>query len=218
MTDLDDLTIQVRNRRRALDAKSGEARSVLMRGKEIQQEIADLTTAINELERVSILFNSLGEERQMKAQDTIEGIVTNGLQMIFQDETLSFHIIQSVKAKTANVDFIIRTTLPGQVIETGVMDARGGGLAAVVGFLLRLTLMLLKDGTRQEKGVMVLDETFAHVSAEYLEPLGQFLREIVDKTGIQIIMVTHQPELGTFADAIYHFQTVDGKTQVTKNA
>lgn len=217
MTELTDLSIQVRNHRRVLDSRMGEARSVLTRGKEVQSEIAELSSAINELERVTILFNSLGEEKQIKAQETIEGIVTMGLQMIFQDETLSFHIIQSIKGKSANVDFMIRTTLPGQVIETGVIDARGGGLAAIVGFLLRLTVMLLKDGQRKDN-LLVLDETFAHVSAEYLEPLGQFLREVIDKTGIQIIMVTHQPQLGEFADAIYNFHTEGGKTIVDKNA
>jgi ABC-type lipoprotein export system ATPase subunit len=63
-----------------------------------------------------------------------------------------------------------------------------------------------------------LDETFAHVSSEYLEPMGQFLREVVDKTGVQIIMVTHQPELAEYADTVYRFSNKDGKTQVAKDA
>lgn len=100
----------------------------------------------------------------------IEDLVTRGLQTIF-DSTLSFHIIQSVRGKTANVDFIVRTTLPESVIETSVMDARGGGLAATIGFLLRLVVMLLRGGTKEEN-ILILDETFAHVSAEYLAPLG----------------------------------------------
>lgn len=217
MSELDSLSIRVRNRRRELDALSGEARSVLTRGKELQAEIAGLATAANELEKVTILFNSLGEEKQIKAQETIEGIVTKGLQMIF-DDTLSFHILQSTKAKAANVDFIIRTTLPGSTVDTGVLDARGGGVAATVGFLLRLVVLMLQTGTKQES-ILVLDETFAHVSAEYLEPLNQFIREIVDKSGIQILMVTHQPELAEYADAVYRFGTDSkGMTKVHKDS
>jgi predicted nucleic acid-binding Zn-ribbon protein len=137
MNELDELTIAVRKRARDLDSLSGEARAVAQRGKDLQDEIGGLTTAISELERVAGLFNSLGEERQIKAQQNIEGIVTRGLQMIF-DESLSFHILQSVKNKTAVVDFVVRTTLPdNSIVETGVLDARGGGLAATVGFLLR---------------------------------------------------------------------------------
>lgn len=217
MSELDELTVAVRNRRRVLDGIAGEARSVLLRGIEVQKEIEELATAANELEKVTILFNSIGEERQLKAQQTIEGIVTRGLQTIF-DETLSFHIIQTTKAKTANVDFVVRTTLPGSVVDTNIMEGRGGGLAAVVGFLLRLVVMLLQSGTKTEN-IMLLDETFAHVSAEYLEPLNQFVREIVDKTGIQIILVTHQPEFAEYADTVYRFsQDSKGQTKIAKDA
>lgn len=217
MSDLDALSVSVRNQRRVLDAKSGEARSVLMRGKELQVEVAELATAANELEKVTILFNSLGEEKQLKAQETIEGIVTKGLQMIF-DETMSFHILQTTKAKSANVDFVVRTTLPGQTVDTSIMDGRGGGVAAVIGFLLRLVVMLLDSSSKQEN-ILVLDESFAMVSAEYLQPLNEFIREIVDKTGIQILMVTHQNEFTEQADTVYRFShNAKGLTEVEKES
>lgn len=216
MTDLDSLTIAARNRRRALDALSGEARSVVARAKALQSEISQLNDTADELERVTILFNSLGEERQNAAQEQIEGIVTRGLQMIF-DESLSFHILQTTKAKAANVEFIVRTTLPDRVVDTGVMDSRGGGLAATIGFLLRITIMLLESGTRKEN-ILILDETFAMVSEEYLEPLGQFLQEIRSKTGVQIIMVTHQKAFTEHADKVYQFTNVNGETKVQEDA
>lgn len=216
MTNLDSLTIQARNRRRQLDATYGEARATLLRGKDLQAEVATLGEVITDLDRATALLNSLGEDRQLKAQQTIEELVTRGLQTIF-DETLSFHIVQSVKGKTANVDFLVRTTLSGSVVETPVMESRGGGLAATVGFLLRLVVMLLGKGTRQEN-ILILDETFAHVSAEYLGPLGEFLREVVDKTGVQIIMVTHQNEFVEYADKVYRFTVTDGKTQVREDS
>ncbi len=214
-TDLDSLVIRARQRRRTLDALQGEARATLLRGREIQSEIGDLTETVEELDRVTLLLNSLGEDRQLKAQQTIEDLVTRGLQTIF-DESLSFHITQTVKGKSASVEFTVRTTLDGKIIETPVMEARGGGLAATIGFLLRLVVMLLSKGTATEN-ILILDETFAHVSDEYLGPLGEFLREVVDKTGVQIVMVTHQPEFTEYADKVYHFSTVDGKTQVRED-
>lgn len=215
MADLDSLDIRARQKRRVLDARQGEMRATLLRGKELQAEVAELAEAVETFDRVTILLNSLGEERQLKAQTTIEELVTRGLQTIF-DDTLSFHIIQTVKGKTANVEFYVRTTLDGAEIETPVMEARGGGLAATIGFLLRLVVMLLDKGTRHEN-IMLLDETFAHVSAEYLDPLRQFLREVVDKTGVQIVMVTHQPEFAEDADKVYRFTTVDGRTVVRED-
>lgn len=216
MTDtLDAQNVRARAGRRRLDALQGEARATLLRGKDLQTEIAELDQVVAELDRVTLLLNSMGEDRQEAAQRNIEALVTRGLQTIF-DDTLSFHMVQSVRGKAVNVDFMVRTTLPGSVVETPVMDARGGGLAATIGFLLRLVVMLLSRGTRTEN-LLVLDETFAHVSDEYVGPVGEFLREIVDKTGIQIVMVTHQPEFGEVADKVYRFTTEDGKTQVTDN-
>jgi DNA repair exonuclease SbcCD ATPase subunit len=214
--DINILETQVRARRRELDALAGEARSVLTRGKAIKGEIATLTEEIEDFERVTGLLNSLGEERQLSAQQSIESLVTRGLQTIF-DNTLSFHIVQSVRGKQAVVEFMVRTTLPGSVVETPVLEARGGGLAATIGFLLRLVVMLLSKGTQQEN-ILVLDETFGMVSDEYLPALAGFLREIVDKTGVQILMVTHQQMWTEVADKVYRFSQVEGQTKVKEEA
>lgn len=217
MTDLDSLTLRVRRRRRDLDALAGEARSVLLRGKEVKAEIAALTETAATLERVSGLLNSLGEERQLSAQAMIEELVTRGLRAIF-GPSLSLHIVQTVRGKTANVDFVVRTTLPDQVVETPVMDARGGGLAATIGFLLRLVVLLLRGGTRSDT-ILVLDEVFSHVSDEYLPALAEFVRDIVDRTGVQIILVTHQDMWTGVADKVYRFsQDKNGRTVVQDSA
>lgn len=218
MDDLTQLTIATRNRRRELDALMGEARATLLRGKEIETEIGTLSEDVNDYERVTGLLNSLGEERQLAAQRTIEELVTRGLQTIF-DESLSFHIVQTVKGRAAFVEFLVHTTLEnGQVVETPVMDARGGGLAATIGFMLRVVVMLLRSRDTNEENVLILDETFAHVSEEYLPALGEFLRELVDKTGIQIVMVTHQPVFEDYADKVYRFSQTNGATQVRERA
>lgn len=209
---LDALVVRARNRRRVLDERQGEARALLTRGKALQTEIAELTELIEDLDKVTVLLNSMGEDRQHKAQQAIEDLVTRGLQTIF-DETLSFHIVQTTRGKAVQVEFVVRTTLHGRVIETPVMDARGGGLAATIGYLLRLVVLLLTRKPGQEPPPMVLDETFAHVSAEYLPAVAAFIREVVDKTAVQHIIVTHQEELVEGADKVHRFTMVDGETK-----
>lgn len=208
---LEQQALRARHRRRTLDERQGEARALLTRGKELQEEVAHLTELVEDLDRVTILLNSMGEDRQQKAQGTIEELVTRGLQTIF-DETLSFHIVQNTKGRAVQVEFVVRTTLQGRAIDTPVMDARGGGLAATIGYLLRLVVLLLTRGQRQDT-LMVLDETFAHVSAEYLPAVRDFVREVVDKTGVQHIIVTHQEELVDGADRVYRFTMNDGETK-----
>ena len=208
-----DLAVSIAARRRELDILNGEARMILTRAKEVKEELDRLKEEVSLFERSGVLLNSIGEERQLKAQDTIEALVTRGLQQIF-DDTLSFHIIQKVKANAASVEFVVRTALPdGGVVDTPVMDARGGGLAATIGFLLRVVILLLRGGNHGEN-ILVIDESFSHVSAEYLPAVSEFLRELVEKTNLQVIMITHQTELTDAADTVYRFTSVDGKTIV----
>ncbi len=215
---MSDLSLRVRSRRRELDLQQAQRTMVEQRGSDLQKEISELVVSVESHERATILLNSIGEEKQYAAQEAIEQLVTRGLQTIF-DDSLSFHIRQKVVGRRAEVDFVVRTTLAnGSLVETDVMDARGGGLAATVGFLLRLVVMLLRAGNTKDDNVLVLDETFAHVSEEYLPALNEFLRKIVDRTGVQIIMVTHQPEFTELADKVYRFSSVDGKTVVKEDS
>jgi DNA repair exonuclease SbcCD ATPase subunit len=199
-----DLTLatRMRNAQRTVDQLTGEARAVAQAGLAAQQRIGVLTTAVELHERVNVLLTSLGEAEQEYAQRQIEELVTRGLQVVF-DESLRFRVVQSVKASQANVDFMVVSSVGGQEIETPVMDARGGGLAAVVGFLLRLVILLRTPGARP---VLALDEPFAHVSEEYEPRLAEFLREVADKAGVQIYLVTHSRAYDDVADRRYRLQ------------
>lgn len=203
MSELSDLATKVRNARRKLDRQSGEARAVGLAGQRAQEELRQYRNEVNTFDRAAAVLTSIGEKRQESVQYQIETLVTKGLQSIFSDD-LSFHVVSSItsKGKVPVVDFIVRTTLSdGKTIDTPVMDARGGGLAVVVGFLLRLVVLLLsKDKYAQ---VLFLDETFAMVSKEYLPKVASFLRELVDKTDLQLIVVTHSEELTENADLVY---------------
>lgn len=210
-----DLLAAVRRTRQAIDREIGEAQSIGLLGKQTEAEIASLKAQIQLCATVSALLTSIGEERQNSMQQTLEELVTRGLQTIFGDD-LSFHIVQEVKANRAEVDFVIRSKVEGAEIETPVMDARGGGLAAVVGFLVRLVVLLL--GREKQQTVLFLDETFGHVSADYEPRLAEFIRTLVDQTGVQIVLVTHSTAFSDASDKLYQLSLDQGVTQVREGA
>jgi len=213
VTILAELQQQVRAVCSQVDREIGEARAVGKAGMAAQDREAELKARIEQHERVAQALTRVGEERQQHAQEQVEGLVTQGLQAIF-GAGLSFHLIQSVKAGQATVDFVIRSEYEGQVVETPVMDARGGGMAAVTGFLLQLVILLCTPDARR---ILWLDESFAHVSEEYREPLGQVLREACDKAGVQIVMITHDEIYSEIADQRYRLSLdAEGCTEVTQ--
>jgi predicted ATPase len=212
--DYAELDLRLSRARRTLDRERGEAYALATSGQQVNEQIKHLTDVVELHEKAAHVLTAIGEQRQDAAQRQIEALVSTGLKTIFGEE-LSFHLVPGVRAKTPVVDFRVRSVLDdGSIVETDVMDARGGGLSATVGFLLRLVILLLSR--HRQDTVLFLDETFAHVSAEYLPRLIEFLKELVAKTGVQIVMVTHEDGFLEAADVTYRFELVDGVTRVRK--
>lgn len=212
MNELTALTDRLRRTRRTLDRQVGEAKSVAATGKRVQAEIAHLRTQVDLHERAAAVLASIADERQNTLQTQIETIVTHGLRTVF-DEDLSFHLVASKQRNTPVIDFVVRSHIGEQVLDTDVLGARGGGLAAIVGILLRVVVLLLSPDTAP---LLALDETAAHVSAEYLPRLAAFLRGLVERTDLQLVMVTHHSEaFAELADVVHRFEARDGITTVT---
>lgn len=209
--DYDLLKAAVSRTAARVHQEEGRAAEVARQGNQAKAEVARLRALVETRTKVATLLTTIGEDRQESARKQVEELVTRALQVIF-DKNLSFHMMQSVRANRAEVDFVIRSTYGDDVVETSVMDARGGGMAAVVGFVLRLVVLLLTPGARR---FLALDESFAHVSASYEPRVAEFLREVVDKAGVQILLVTHSDAYSDLADARYRLSLGgDGSTQV----
>lgn len=205
---------RVRSARSLLDQEIGRARAVKERGLKTQDEVALLTAERAVYERAAALLGSIGEERQQAAQRQVEALVTRGLQTVFSEE-YSFHIEQSMYGARPEVNFLVRSTLSdGKVIETDVLSSRGGGLASVVGFLLRVVISLLSR--KAEETVFFLDETFGMLSKEYEGRMAEFIRELADKTGLQFVLVTHSDAYSDLADKRYRFELTKSGTTVVK--
>ena len=82
-------------------------------------------------------------------------------------------------------------------------------MAAVAGFLIQAVLVLLTPNLRP---VLFLDEAFAQVSADYEERLAEFISELVHKSPLQVLLVTHSPAYTQSADRMYRFSQVNGVT------
>jgi DNA repair exonuclease SbcCD ATPase subunit len=214
---LTGLTARARAVRAAIEQEVGEARRVAEQGKAAEAAVERLEAQVGVHEQVIAVLTRLGEASQEAAQQRVEGLVTRGLQTIFSED-LSFHLVPGERAGQATMDFIIRTKSPGgpydsSVLDTPVLEARGGGMAVVVAFMLRLVVLLFTPGARR---VLFLDESFSHVSAEYRPRLAEFLREVASQAGVQIVMVSHDSEYTEHADRHHELALgPDGATEVS---
>lgn len=210
MTNFADVASEIQVARSRVESRTGQFKMVQSSLDHAEKEVSRLLERVENLNKISLLLSSYADDRQSHVQGQIEGIVSKGLQSIF-DQDLSFRIVNRMVGKRPETDFVLVSKVGGETLETSILDSRGGGVAAVAGFLMQAVLVLLTPNLRP---TLFLDESFAQVSADYLSPLGEFIKELTTKSPLQVVMVTHQPEFSGMADRVYEFSQSGGITHV----
>jgi len=153
------------------------------------------------------------ETRRQELRDRVESLVTRGLRAVFEREDYEFAFNVSLKGGRFGVVPVLRSKFGDRDLETGIVDGHGGGVADLVSFLLRVIVLSL--ARPRVAPLMVLDESFRHVSPEFLRGVGTLLRELNTSAGIQFLLITHKPELLDAADRIYRASLENGATTFT---
>lgn len=180
---------------------SGEERLKLQLSKE--EKTRDSTVLLQVVE----LFKSLGGETQETLLASLKKFVTFGLQSVF-GSLYSFNPVMVTEGKDVKVDFYVKT----DEVEGKVTDAKGGGVAELVSILIQIYFMrVLKDEFRQ---VMILDTPMIHISKRYHGKVSALLKQLSEKLGMQIVLLTNTESFAEYADKAYQFTQVDGKTKV----
>lgn len=206
MNRLEAVAARYDERRTAYARRAGEAEALGRQLASLQGQERDKLAEAEVMERVAALLESYSEAEHAELRSRVEALATFGLGAVF-GEGLSVRLETGAERGQATMRFRI---VSGGV-EADPMEAAGGGLAQVVGFVLRLVdLMLRPEAAR----FLFLDETFAMVSEEYQEPMAALLRRLADEAGVQVVLVTHLPRLGAYADRAYRLSAAGGATRV----
>lgn len=130
-------------------------------------------------------------EVQQRVHERIAGLVTHCLKSVFGSEGYEFKlVIEEKRGKTECRPVFLRD---GQ--EVHPLRGAGGGAADVAAFALRLVCLLMSRPRKRR--LLVLDEPFRFLSAEYIDAARQLLEELSAKMDVQFVIVTHCEELKT---------------------
>ena len=196
-------------KRSLFDRRQGQLRSAEVVVQTLETEIADLSTEVELLGKVLAVFHEMSTSVQERFIVSIERLVSTGLTAVFGTEIL-FKITPAVRARAVHLDFSLQNH---DGTTTDLMDARGGGLVSACGVILRIVLVrMLKRRVRQ---VLFLDEPFAHLSDEYVEPMAELLRRLADELNVQIVLISHHPGFLESADMGYRVELHDGLAKVS---
>jgi len=152
----------------------------------IQQSMDDTTKARWLLAEASKLT-------QLRVKKKIESLVTMAVRSVF-DKDYRFICEFEIKRNKSEVSLMIQE---GDKEPYVPKEDQGGGLIDVVSLALRVVLWSMEKP--RSRNTFFLDEP-GRWTGRFVGRFGQVLKELSEKLGIQMIAVTHDPELLEVAD------------------
>lgn len=210
---MDELHARLERVKISLAGLQGQAQMLAKQGAQALAEAQEHEALAKSLEEACVVISKYSDLRQGQIRDLIEGMITKGLTEVFE-EPLQFHVRTKTVGQRTDTYFTLSSMMGTTEVETDIMSARGGGVAAVTGFLLRVVLAILHKAPR----IFFLDESFAQVSENYEPQLAEFIDTLCAEYGVRIVLVTHStnPVWVDVADAVYRSSMVKGETVLEK--
>jgi len=174
---------------------------------ERKARVDSLITTLNNLQRedkiltatdqalLTISTNLLG-----RSIDTLDKLVTSGLKAVFDDQKMAFAAkVDRYRGKTS-----VKFELNHAGVVAPIKDSYGGGVQVLVGVLLRVAVII----TLGLRRILILDESLAHVSPQYVPNVSRLLSRLAEELDFTIVMISHDDEFAASADR--HYQAQDG--------
>jgi hypothetical protein len=155
------------------------------------------------------LLNHVSNQTKASVKAKIEGIISAALTAVFPDPYAFELDFIPRRGKTECDIYFVRN---GERISP--VESSGGGALDVASFAARIAFWSLN----RTRPVFLLDEPFKFLSADFRPLAGEMMKTLSKKFGIQIIMVTHLPELLNSADKIFDLENITWRNKHLKTS
>lgn len=209
------LVAEIESKFNAIEAeyhkKSGAVHEIRNTRQELDKKEQHLTAEYHAHEEALDVLRQMAVIKEQVLREKIDSVVTKGLRLIFGPgyrSKLHFEISRG----QATIKPKIITEVNGEELEADVAGAHGGGLVNVASVMYQIIMLALYHP--RQRPVWGADEPFKNLSKEYLPAAAEFLHTLSKRLGIQVVMITHRPELHSVADKLYDFSAVNGETKI----
>lgn len=214
MTTLNNIEFSLSELRSRYNQALGQKEMLERQKNEKQDALSQAKNDIALWQQVQVLFSKVSEFARAQLKEKIQSTVTAALQAVFERDDIAFEIEMRTVNNQPAASWTISSIYGDSEIKAEPESAHGGGYVDIVSLALRLSLLELARPKPQ--GPILLDEPAKMVSREYLPNLAQFLKQYAEKTGRQILMITHAEPLAEVADVSYRVNQENGVSEVTK--
>jgi DNA repair exonuclease SbcCD ATPase subunit len=193
--------------RNSLEQKKGQRFQTENSLSNLQSDLTEKRLSLQKHEEAREIIRRIGMETQSQLSFHITDIVSLALDSVF-DNPYKFEVSFVQRRNKTECDlYFVRD---GNKVDP--LTASGVGAVDVASFALRIaSWSMARPRTRN---VIILDEPFRFLSANYQEQASLMVKEISQKLGIEFIIITHEEVLTTSADKIFKVNIKKGISQV----
>jgi hypothetical protein len=159
------------------------------------------------------IFKRWLEDALDKNVHAMAELATSGLRHVISDQKLTFKIKQEMKYNRLSMKFILeQERADGVIIEGEPTGSYGGGAVVIISLVLRLAVM----ARMRMANLLLLDESMVALANAYVPACAEFMRQLSEQTGINILMVTHNPEFISHANIAYEAYSQNDSLKIRK--
>jgi ABC-type glutathione transport system ATPase component len=160
--------------------------------------------AIN-TEKARVIAQTVAEQIQKNLEFQISNIVTMALSAVFPDP-YEFKAVFVPRRNQTECDLLF--VKDGNEVDP--MEASGGGAIDIASLALRIAIWSIK----KTRAIQILDEPAKFLSRDLQDKCSAMLKEISEKLGIQLLIVSHVPEMINSADRVFQLENKKGVATV----
>lgn len=192
-----------------LDRLIGRQEEITNSLNKYQQELTVVTKEIECTQEAQVIIQTAAQMTQEQLKYHVSELVTLALASVF-DEPYEFVVDFVQRRNQTECDLFFKSG--DNLIEP--LEASGGGAVEVASFALRLSLWTLQSN--RTRPIFILDEPLKWLQGkDYPEKGMQMIKDISERLGAQIIMVTHLVDQINNSDKV-HEVTMNNKKRKSK--
>jgi DNA repair exonuclease SbcCD ATPase subunit len=173
----------------------------------LQVQLKEKGRSLRQHEQAKEIIRTVGQQTQNQIRFHIEDVVSMALDAVFVDPyKFAVEFVQRRNKTECDLYFV----RDGNKVDP--LTASGVGAVDVAAFALRIASWSMS--TPHSNNVIILDEPFRFLSENYQEQAGNMLKEISQKLGIQLILITHNATLAGCADKTFNVSIRKGISKV----
>jgi DNA repair exonuclease SbcCD ATPase subunit len=199
----------LQNLKNLFNQKLGKLNAVTNSLNTCENRIKELELNEDMISKASLFLQSLSDTARIQVIEKISGLVTEVLQAV-KDKNMEFKMVLGTERNQPDLKFYVVDKLTGK--EFDVLESCGGGIADLVSFALRISL-LLKWQPKLER-ILIVDEALKFVSVSDQELAGEFVRKLSEQLGLQIIFISHSKTLAEKAHRCFEVIKENGVSRV----